>query len=357
MRASTPRRLDGGAVGVFVGAMGGDYGEMAAAAGEGAVNRYSLTGVSRSIAANRISHSFGFGGPSLVVDSGQSSSLVAVHMACESLRSGESEVALAGGVHLNLSPLSFLRVGEFGALSPDGRCYVFDARANGIVRGEGGGMLVLKPLARALADGDRIHALIAGSAAGSGTGATGLTAPGEAVQARVIGQALERAAIDPATVGYVELHGTGTAAGDPVEAAALAQAYGAGRTVPLAVGSIKTNIGHLEGAAGIAGLLKAVLCLRRGELVPSLHFAEPNPAIDLEALALRVVTAREPWEAPAAAGVTSIGMGGMTCHVVLAPPPPPPTPRARKGTDPLVVTVARLRPQRRGAARAGAAAA
>jgi len=342
-----PRRWRDAAVGVFVGMMYGDYADVLTAA-HAEAGRHTLAGVVRSITANRISHFFGFQGPSMVVDTGQSSSLVAVHLACESLRTGESRLALAAGVNLILSPLSTLRAQGIGALSPEGRAYVFDARANGFVRGEGGGIVVLKRLADAVADGDRIDAVIHGSAVSSGTGASGITAPSAAAQERVIRAALARAGLDAGEVGYVELHGTGTRAGDPVEAAALGQVYGTARTAvdALAVGSIKTNIGHLEGAAGIAGLLKAVLCLDRRELVASLNFEQPNPQIALGELGLRVVCAREPWPAGAghAAGVSSFGMGGTNCHLLLSAAPRPDAARRpaskppRAGVVPWVVS-------------------
>ena len=341
-----PRRLRDGAVGVFVGLMYGDYADVLSAAGE-EPGRHTLAGLVRSIAANRISHFFGFQGPSLVVDTGQSSSLVAIHMACESLRSGESRLALAAGVNLILSPLSMLRARGIGALSPEGRAYVFDARANGFVRGEGGAVAVLKRLDEAIADGDRIHGVIRGSAVSTGTGASGITAPSAAAQERVIRAALARAGMDPGEVGYVELHGTGTPAGDPVEAEALGQVYGAARSDgdPLPVGSIKTNVGHLEGAAGITGLLKAALCLEHHELVPSLNFEAPNPAIALDDLRLRVVRERESWPAGAglAAGVSSFGMGGTNCHLLLSAAPQPAATRAvpaarREGVVPWVVS-------------------
>ncbi len=313
-----------GPVGVFVGMMYGDYADVLSAAGEEA-GQHTLAGLVRSIAANRISHHFGFHGPSLVVDTGQSSSLVAVHMACESLRSGESQLALAAGVNLILSPLSMLRAQGIGALSPEGRAYVFDARANGFVRGEGGVVAVLKRLEDAIADGDRVHGVISASAVSSGTGASGITAPSADAQERVLRAALARAQIDPGEVGYVELHGTGTRAGDPVEATALGRVYGPGRAAEdaLAVGSVKTNIGHLEGAAGIAGLLKALLCVQRQELVASLNFEQPNPDIALDELRLRVVQEREPWPdgAGRVAGVSSFGMGGTNCHLLLSAAP------------------------------------
>jgi mycoketide-CoA synthase len=312
-------------VGVFLGVMSADYADVVASGGPRAITRHSLTGVGRAIIANRISHTLGFSGPSLTIDSGQSSSLVAVHLACESLRTGESDIAMAGGVNLILSPFSGRLTDEAGALSPDGRCYALDARANGYVRGEGGGIVVLKTLASALEDGDRIYGVIDGSAVNTGSDDS-LTVPSEAAQAQVIADALARADTAPDTVQYVELHGTGTPVGDPVEASALGTVYGWARSAedPLAVGSIKTNIGHLEGAAGIAGLIKAALCVHHAELVASLNFSTPNPQIALDELRLRVVGASEPWPSrggPLTAGVSSFGIGGANCHMIVSAAP------------------------------------
>ncbi|QKW11258.1 type I polyketide synthase [Streptomyces sp. NA04227] len=314
-------------IGVFMGVMAADYADLVAVSGTQGVTRHTLTGVGRAMVANRISHSLGLSGASMTVDTGQSSSLVAVHLACESLRNGESETALAGGVHLNVSPLSTTVVEAAGALSPDGTSYVFDERANGYVRGEGGGLVVLKPLERAIEDGDHIYAVIEGSAVGTGSGEGGLTVPSADTQRRTIAEALDNARIDAAQVQYVELHGTGTRVGDPIEAHALGSVFGPSRPSanPLAVGSVKTNIGHLEGAAGIAGLIKTALCIDRRELVPSLNFVRPNPQIALDELGLRVVTGTEPWPAaehPLTAGVTSLGIGGSCCHMVLTAGPP-----------------------------------
>ncbi|MGC4750675.1 beta-ketoacyl synthase N-terminal-like domain-containing protein, partial [Micromonospora sp. DT201] len=313
-------------IGVFLGVMAADHADLVAMAGVDGITRRTLTGVGRAMVANRVSHALCLDGPSMTVDTGQSSSLVAVHLACESLRRSESEIALAGGVHLNVSPLSSAVVEAAGALSPDGKCYVFDERANGYVRGEGGGIVVLKPLARAVEDGDRIYAVIQGSATGTGSGAGGLTVPSATAQARTITEALTNAGVEPAEVQYVELHGTGTRVGDPIEAEALGAAYGPAhaRRSPLLVGSVKTNIGHLEGAAGVAGLIKTALCIHRREVVPNLNFTRPNPQIALDELGLRVAARNEPWPAagqPVAAGVTSLGIGGTACHVVLTAAP------------------------------------
>jgi len=323
-----PDALAAGRTGVFVGAIASDYLLLSARGGPDAITQHTITGLNRGIIANRVSYTLGLHGPSLTVDAAQSSSLVAVHLACESLRSGESTLALAGGVNLNIVPESSVTASRFGGLSPDGRCYTFDARANGYVRGEGGGMIVLKPLARALADGDPIYCVVRGGAVNNDGATVGLTVPSAAAQEEVLRFAYERAGLDPADVQYVELHGTGTALGDPTEAAALGAALGAGRAAdaPLLVGSAKTNIGHLEGAAGIAGLLKAVLSIARRELPASLNFETPNPRIPLAELGLRVRTELGPWpdgEAPLVAGVSSFGMGGTNCHVVLAQAPRP----------------------------------
>ncbi|MFF0457717.1 SDR family NAD(P)-dependent oxidoreductase [Nocardia africana] len=311
--------------GVFLGSTGTDFAELVAAQGKPGVGRHSLWAVGRGVLANRISNHYGFTGPSLVVDSGQSSSLLAVHLAVEALRSGECDVALAGGINLILSPLSGERIEQFGAHSPTGRCRTFDERADGIVRGEGGGLVVLKPLAAALADGDRVHAVIRGSSVNNGNERKVLSAPSADAQISVIRSALAAAEVAPESVQYVELHGTGTPAGDPVEAAALGDTYGSGRSAggALAVGSVKTNIGHLEGAAGIAGLIKTVLCLRQCELVPSLHFRRPNPRIVLQDLGLDVVTERREWTETALrrAAVSAFGMGGTNVHVVLEQAP------------------------------------
>ncbi|WP_424892819.1 type I polyketide synthase [Streptomyces sp. XH2] len=309
--------------GVFVGAIWDDYATLHHRSGLTAISPHTVTGLHRSIIANRVSYFLGLNGPSLTVDSGQSSSLVSVHLACESLRKGESTIALAGGVSLNIVPESTLGAAKFGGLSPDGRCFTFDARANGYVRGEGGGIVVLKPLARAIEDGDPVYCVIRGSAVNNDGGGDGLTVPLQSGQEQVLRLAYERAGVDPAHVGYVELHGTGTKVGDPIEAAALGAVLGTGRDPgrPLRVGSAKTNVGHLEGAAGITGLLKAALSLRHRALPASLNFETPNPAIPLTRLNLRVQTEHAAWEneddRPLLAGVSSFGMGGTNCHIVL----------------------------------------
>jgi acyl transferase domain-containing protein/acyl carrier protein/predicted O-methyltransferase YrrM len=305
---------------VFVGAMWNDY--AALAGGLAAIAPHTATGRDTSIIAARISYLLGLEGPSVTLNTACSSSLVAVHLACQSLRSGESTLALAGGVNLILAPDSTVAMTKFGAMSPDGRCRAFDAGANGYVRGEGGGLVALKPLAHAIRDGDRIYCVIRGSAANNDGMSNGLTAPNPRAQEAVLHDACDRAGVAAADVDYVEAHGTGTMLGDPIEAGALGAVMGPGRLRerPLLVGSVKTNIGHLEAAAGIAGLIKTALALHHGEIPASLHFERPNPHIAFDALGLAVVGRRTAWPArarPAIAGVSSFGFGGTNCHVVL----------------------------------------
>ncbi|MEU7786522.1 type I polyketide synthase [Amycolatopsis sp. NPDC049159] len=311
--------VPGPRTGVFLGAASDDYATLLDRAGADAVTRHSMAGIRRGLIANRVSYALGLRGPSFTVDSGQSSSLVAVHQAVESLRRGECAVALAGGVHLNLVPESAVLAERFGGLSPDGTAHVFDARANGFVRGEGGAAVVLKPLDQALADGDLVHAVLLGGAVGNDGGGAGLTAPDADGQAEVLRRAY--AEIDPRSVQYVELHGTGTKAGDPVEAAALGRVLGR-PDAPLAVGSAKANVGHTEAAAGITGLVKVVLALRHRKLPPTPGFE--TSAIPLAELGLRVQTSLSDWPEPGrplVAGVSSFGMGGTNCHLVLQEPP------------------------------------
>ncbi|WP_264349561.1 type I polyketide synthase [Streptomyces milbemycinicus] len=314
-------------VGVFVGSMWDDYGLVSGGVGVGGVGQHSMTGLSRGLLANRVSYFLGLRGPSVVVDSGQSSSLVAVHQAVQALRGGECGLALAGGVNLLLSGDSWVRSERFGGLSVSGRCRVFDAGADGYVRGEGGGFVVLKRLVDAVADGDRVLAVIRGSAVNNDGGGGGLTVPRGVGQEEVLRLAYERAGVDVGGVQYVELHGTGTRLGDPVEAGALGAVVGGavrGRGGVLRVGSVKSNVGHLEGAAGIAGLLKVVLSLWFRELPPSLHFERVNPLIALGELGLCVQSELGGWPRSGevlVAGVSSFGMGGTNCHVVVEEAP------------------------------------
>ncbi|HET9382403.1 MAG TPA: polyketide synthase, partial [Streptomyces sp.] len=321
-----PGSLAGTDTGVFVGIAADDYAALLHRS-DTPVSGHTATGLSRGMAANRLSYLLGLRGPSLAVDSAQSSSLVAVHLACESLRHGESDLAVVGGVSLILAEDGTAGMELMGALSPDGRCHTFDARANGYVRGEGGACIVLKRLDRALADGDRVHCVVRGSAMNNDGGGPTLTTPHREAQEALLRTAYERAGVAPGQVSYVELHGTGTPVGDPVEAAALGAVLGnaPGRTTPLSVGSAKTNVGHLEAAAGIVGFVKAALCVREGAVPPSLNHETPHPAIPLDRLNLRVPTHLETWpgrEEQGAgrsrlAGVSSFGMGGTNAHVVL----------------------------------------
>ncbi|QCX82580.1 Erythronolide synthase, modules 3 and 4 (plasmid) [Streptomyces sp. YIM 121038] len=334
-----PAALVGSRTGVYMGAMRDDFATVVHRRGLRNITQHTCAGLQRGMIANRLSHFLRLTGPSLTLDTGQSSSLTAVHMACESLQRGDCTLALAGGVNVILVPQSTVEATRFGGLSPDGRCFVFDARANGFVRSEGGGLVVLKPLAEALADGDRVHGVIRGMAVNNDGGGR-LTVPSGAAQQQVLELAYERSGISPLEVQYVELHGTGTKAGDPVEATALGAVLGKGRSPdrPLRVGSAKTNVGHLEAAAGIAGLLKAVLALRHRAIPPSLNFRFAPPGIPLEELGLRVQTALEPWhssDGPRTAGVSAFGMGGTNCHVVLteAPEAGPTVPDERRLPD------------------------
>ncbi|MGP4052830.1 type I polyketide synthase, partial [Streptomyces sp. 2A115] len=311
---------------VFVGTLRDDYTNLVYQRGTGALTQHTMTGVNRGVIANRVSHHLGLRGPSMTVDAAQSSSLVAVHLACESLRSGESTAAIAAGVNLNLLAENAVTEQRFGALSQDGVTYTFDARANGFVPGEGSGVVVLKPLRRAVEDGDRIYGVIRGSAVNNDGATDGLTVPSEEAQEQVLRAAREGAGVDAGEVQYVELHGTGTPVGDPIEARALGAALGAGRGERelLRVGSVKTNIGHLEGAAGIAGLIKTLLSIHHRALPPSLNFETPNPRIPLRELGLAVQRELTGWprpDRPLVAGVSSFGMGGTNCHVVVAEGP------------------------------------
>ncbi|WP_165950206.1 type I polyketide synthase [Actinomadura sp. GC306] len=317
--------LAGSRTGVFIGASTSDYGQLLFR-DLTTVNAWTGTGSSPSIIANRISHWLGVHGPSLVVDTACSSSLTAIHLAARSLATGESDLALAGGVNLILSPGVTVNFHRAGAMAADGRCKTFDAAADGYVRGEGCGVVVLKRLADARRDGDRVLAVLLGSAVNSDGPSNGLMAPNPRAQEDVLRTACAAAGIGPGDVGYVEAHGTGTMLGDGIEARALGRVYGAARDAdaPLLVGSVKTNIGHLEAAAGVAGLIKVVLALADGRVPPSLNFSTPNPHIDFRGARLEVVTRESGWPergGPLRAGVSSFGFGGGNAHAVLEAAP------------------------------------
>jgi acyl-CoA synthetase (AMP-forming)/AMP-acid ligase II/3-oxoacyl-(acyl-carrier-protein) synthase len=332
-------RLQGSATGVFVGICGSDYAGKEARSGDlGRIGAYSLTGNAASTAAGRLSYVFGFEGPSVALDTACSSSLVALHLAAQSLRSGESTLALAGGVNLILTPEVHVGFSRLHAMARDGRCKTFDQAADGYGRGEGCGIVVLKRLSDAAAAGDRILALVRGSAVNQDGATNGLTAPSGEAQQRVIRQALERAAVAPAAVRYVEAHGTGTPLGDPQEARALAAVYGRDRAAgePLLVGSIKTNVGHTEAAAGVAGLLKVVLALTREEIPPSLHFETPSPHIPWPEIPVEVPVAAIPWPRgvrPRLAGVSSFGFSGTNAHTLIEEAPDDARREPREGEE------------------------
>jgi amino acid adenylation domain-containing protein/non-ribosomal peptide synthase protein (TIGR01720 family) len=295
--------------------------------------------------ATRVAYKLNLRGPSIAVQTACSTSLVAVHMACRSLQSGDCAMALAGGVRLTVPQESGYHYQDGSILSPDGHCRAFDSGAKGTVSGNGSAVVVLKRLADAMADGDTVHAVIIGSAVNNdGSQKVGFTAPGVEGQAAVIRAAHRAARVDPRTIGYVEAHGTGTSLGDPVEVAALTTAFGTDGQY-CALGSVKSNIGHLDAAAGAAGLIKATLSVARAELVPTLHYAAPNPAIDFEHGPFNVITAARPWphtDAPRRAGVSSFGLGGTNAHVVIEEAPRV-TPAPSRRPAHLIVQSARTR--------------
>jgi acyl transferase domain-containing protein len=336
--------FSGTKTGLFVGVSTSDYSGVMRATLK-SIEPLTSTGVSHSILANRVSHLLNLHGPSEPVDTACSSALVAICRAVESLRRGGCDYAIAGGVNVMVSPDLFIAFNKAGMLSPDGRCKTYDASANGYVRGEGVGAILLKPLGRARADGDTIHAIIRGVAVNHCGKTNNLTAPSPNAQADVIVEAVSAAGIDPRSIGYIETHGTGTALGDPIEINGLKKAFRRlaerrGHAAPAApycgIGSVKTNIGHLEAAAGMAGLFKIILAMRHRRIPAHLHLRELNPYIKLDGSPFRIVTGTEPWEAaldeqgqalPRRAGLSSFGFGGVNAHLVLeegsAPAPEP----------------------------------
>ena len=330
-----PETLYRQAVGVFVGYQGSEYVDFGNPTNLNEL--YAATGTTGSTAAGRIAYLFGFTGPCLTVDTACSSSLAAVHLACQSLRQGECHTALAGGVNLMLSPALTVLFSKGQMLAPDGRCKTFDAAADGYVRSEGCGVVTLKRLSDAQRDGDLILAVIRGSAMNQDGASGGLTVPNGPAQEQVIKAALKEAGIAPEQVGYVEAHGTGTALGDPIEMGALGAVFGQ-RQQPLYVGSVKTNIGHLEAAAGMAGLMKLVLSLQAKEIPPNLHFKQPSSRIAWHESRLQVPTCVIPWalsegQAERIAGVSSFGYSGTNTHVVLSEAPALPISEQADGTD------------------------
>lgn len=318
-----PGSLAGSNTGVFIGIGLNDYSRLqipGQVLDPTLIDNYFIQGNALCITANRISYILDLRGPSMAIDTACSSSMVAVHNACQSLRSGESSLALVGGSNVILAPDNSIGLKKF--LSSDGLCKAFDSRADGYTRGEGAIILVLKRLSEAVSSGDRIYAVIRGSAINQDGFSSGLTVPNGVAQEALLRLALTNAGLNPGDIDYVEAHGTGTALGDPIEANALGAVFAEGRSKgqELLLGSVKTNIGHLEAGAGIAGMLKVILALHHGEIPASLNYIQPNPLIDFETLGLKVVTQLIPWpqkDSPSRAGVSSFGFGGANAHAIL----------------------------------------
>jgi acyl transferase domain-containing protein/NADPH:quinone reductase-like Zn-dependent oxidoreductase/acyl carrier protein len=322
-----PHGLSGSATGVFAGRTHDHYLTLTDRDEPGRWDAHSVTGTDRSSATGRIGYLLGLRGPAVTLDSSGSSSLVAVHLGCQALRTGEVDLALAGGVTLDLTPESFFTSATMGMLSPTGRCSAFDAGADGIVSGEGCGMVALKRLSDAIADGDRVLAVLrATGVSHHGRASDTMTGPSEEGQRLLQEEVLARAGVDPARVGLIEAHGAGTPAGDPVEYAALRASYGAGEE-GCALGSVKTNLGHCQAAAGIAGLIKAVMAVRHGQVPANLHFTGWSARIQPEGARLFVPTGLVPWPVgtgPRLAAVSSHGVSGTNAHVLLEQAPPSP---------------------------------
>ena len=324
-----PGTLAGSRAGVYAGVATKDYWDVIREGGDELVSLYLTTGTVASTAIGRVAFTLGLEGPALAVDTACSSSLVALHQAVAGLQRGETDLALAGGVNAILTPSLTESFASGGMLAPDGLCKTFDAAADGYVRGEGCGMVVLKRLADAEADGDRIWGVIRGTAVNQDGASAGLTVPNGPAQERVIAEALARAGVEPAEVDYLEAHGTGTPLGDPIELGAAAGVYGQGRDAgrPLLIGSVKTNIGHLEAAAGVAGLIKVLLAMNRGVIPRHLHFERPSPRMDWERLPVQVTAGATQWPKtegrPVRAGLSSFGFSGTNAHVVLEAHGPP----------------------------------
>jgi acyl transferase domain-containing protein/D-arabinose 1-dehydrogenase-like Zn-dependent alcohol dehydrogenase/aryl carrier-like protein len=343
-----PRRLAGSATGVFVAVYNSDYARLSMS-DEQTIGSHTCAGISHSMASGRISFLLDLRGPSISVDTACSSSLVAVHLSCQSLRAGDCRAALAGGVSIKIKPGHHLSLSKLGMLSPDGQCRTFDAGANGFVAGDGCGVIVLKKLADAIADGDRIHAVIRGTAVNQDGRTSVITAPNGRAQQEVVRAALANARVRGADVTYVETHGTGTALGDPIEVDALTAALQADGAGPCALGAVKSNVGHLEAASGIIGLIKAALALEHEEIPANLHFDALNPHIDLTGSRLFVPTQAVAWpraKTPRFAGVSSFGFSGTNAHAVLEEAPlVPGRPLGRKGSPAAVLLISGHTPE------------
>jgi len=333
-----PSKLAGSKAGVFLGISLNEFLQYSLFADRDQLDIYSATGSSLSIAAGRIAYWLGLHGPAIAIDTACSSSLVAIHLACQSLRQGECTLAIAAGSHLMLSPKTTLAMSKLNALSPDGYCKTFDASADGYGRGEGCGAIVLKRLGDACTDGDRILALIRGSAVNHDGRSSGLTVPNGPAQQAVVRSALQNARVNPQDVQYLEAHGTGTPLGDPIEVGAIDAVFGKGRSQPLAIGSVKTNIGHLEAAAGIAGLMKVVLAMQHGEIPAHLHLQNLNDRIDLGDR-ISIPTQRQPWtEKSRLAGVSSFGFSGTNAHVIIESAPELTSPKTTRSPQILCLS-------------------
>ncbi|MES2942757.1 MAG: beta-ketoacyl synthase N-terminal-like domain-containing protein, partial [Pseudomonadota bacterium] len=321
----SPPALRGSRTGVFVGITGTEYAEMARSSGQ--ADAHAVGGQFLNAAAGRLSHALGLNGPSLAVDTACSSSAMALHLACNALWAGECDAALAGGANLLLAPSTSQMLVQAKMLSPHGRCATFDAAADGYVRAEACALVVLKRLSRAQADGDRVLATILGTASNHDGASSGFTVPNGHAQQAVIRAALAAAQVTASDVSYVEAHGTGTSLGDPIEMHALDAVFGEGRSKPLLVGSIKTNIGHAEAAAGVAGLLKLVVALRRSHIPAHLHFQSINPHIGVSPGRVAVAARAVHWEPIAGrriAGLSAFGASGTNVHLILQQAPPAP---------------------------------
>jgi acyl transferase domain-containing protein/acyl carrier protein len=320
----SPKGLEGSATGVFIGAAASDYAYLQLQAGDpNLLDAHFASGMAHSVLSGRVAYLLGLQGPALTIDTACSSSLVAVHAACQSLRAGDCRLALAGGVNLILAPDIFIALSRARMLAPDGRCKTFDAAADGFARGEGCAIVALKRLADAVADGDRVLAVIRGAAVNQDGPSSGLTAPNGTAQEAVIRAALDQAKLAPAAVGYIEAHGTGTELGDPLEARALGAVFANGRSQPLLIGSVKTNLGHLEGAAGAIGLVKTILSLRKGIVPAHLHLTKPSAHIAWDDLNLTVsskAVAFPEIDGRRIAGVSSFGFSGTNAHVIVEAP-------------------------------------
>jgi phthiocerol/phenolphthiocerol synthesis type-I polyketide synthase C len=319
-----PSRLRGSDCGVYIGIASADY-SYRMSDDMGAVDASMATGNTSSIAANRLSYVFDLHGPSMAVDTACSSALVAVHQACRAIMTGETTQAIAGGISLHLHPYGFITFSKASMLSPEGRCKVFDASGDGYVRSEGGGLFLLKDYDQAVADGDHILAVIAGSAVNTDGRKSGLTVPNADAQISLMRQAYERAGVPVDDIDYLEAHGTGTAVGDPIETRAIGEALGRTRAsgAPLLIGSIKSNIGHLEAASGVAGLVKAIYCLQNRMVPATIGIQSLNPAIKFDEWNISVATQNQPLRTSGTLtiGVNSFGFGGANAHVILQSPP------------------------------------